>query len=183
MPKRTGKFPPPSPFETARDIKLIVPGTAPLVRHKSADPIKTIIFDWGKTIHDYHLDILFDWLSRKFGIPRHYFWDMFSRYPGEILFPYECGQSTKKFIERFREESEKLCRDFKIRMPVISDEEFIEYWNMVIDLSPPLKERVGLLRKLKAKGYKIYVLSNTNEAHVEYFKGSERCPSRFIKIF
>ena len=77
--------------------------------------ITTTLFDLGKTIHGFDLDRFFNWLARKFGIPRHYFWDMFSRYPDGLLYPYECGQSNQEFVFRFREETKKLLQELKER--------------------------------------------------------------------
>ncbi|OHA04525.1 MAG: hypothetical protein A2934_01725 [Candidatus Sungbacteria bacterium RIFCSPLOWO2_01_FULL_47_10] len=150
---------------------------------KAVDPkVKNIIFDWGKTFHDFDLDVHFNWLSRVFGIPRHHFWHIFSQYPNGLIFPYERGLSTRRFIERFREESAKLCVGRKISVPSFSDEEFVERWNMIIDPSPPAKERVSLLRKLKGGGYGIYFLSNTNQAHAAHIRGDSRRGNRFSRF-
>lgn len=151
--------------------------------------ISTIIFDWGKTFHDYHLDTFFSWLERNFSIPRHFFWGMFSRYPDGLLYHYECGQPTDEFLGCVRKKTAELLErlkheEGKIILPAeFSDEEFLEHWNMIIDPSPPAGEKVELLRKLKRRGYGVYILSNTNKEHYSYLKeGDVRCGYRFLNF-
>lgn len=150
--------------------------------------IKCIIFDFGKTIHDFHLDFFFSWLSRKFGIPRHYFWDMFSKRPDGLLYPYECGQEPRNFFENFLRESRILIKQLKneedklIIFPEITEKEFFDALNGIFDVSPPKRDRLELMRKLKGKGYKIYVLSNINKRHVDYLKGDTENGNRFSRF-
>lgn len=134
--------------------------------------IRNLIFDCGKTLHGYNLDRFFNWLERRFGTPRHFFWGMFSRYPDGILYPYECGLSTEKFVELFWKENLRLLFKFGekerkiVVMPEFSNKEFVENWNLVLDPWPMDREIISFLRKLKHKGYGLYVLSNTNRAHL-----------------
>lgn len=144
--------------------------------------IKDIVFDWGKTIHDYNLDVHFNWHARLFGIPRHFFWNIYSKYPDGLLFPYECGQSTARFIERFREESAQLCHVLKVAVPKFGNDEFIEHWNMIIDPLPPDPQKLALLRKLNGRGYTLNILSNTNEAHAAYIRGDATNGNRFSRF-
>ncbi|OHA04364.1 MAG: hypothetical protein A3A28_05710 [Candidatus Sungbacteria bacterium RIFCSPLOWO2_01_FULL_47_32] len=154
--------------------------------------IKAIFFDFGKTIHDYHLDYFFNWLSYKFGLPRHYFWRIFNGSSGLIM-KYEVGMPTKRFLKEFRARVELLFAELagkegkRIASAEFTDEEFIDAWNSIMDPSPLIRDRMELIRKLKGHGYKIYILSNTNKAHIEYFKGSGKKTgyhyTRFSELF
>lgn len=154
----------------------------------SKKDIKVIFFDFGKTIHDFDLDVFFNWLSREFGIPRHYFWDMFAKYPDGLLHPYECGQSPEEFIASFRKKSFDLFLEFKakagrfVKYPYFTDKEFFEALNSVFDPEPIKQDRLGLLQKLRGKGYGVYVLSNLNKSHLAYLKGDEPRGQRFSRF-
>ncbi len=149
--------------------------------------IKAIFFDFGKTIHDFHLDFFFNWLQSTFGIPRHHFWNVFSG-PDGLIMKYEVGMSTKLFLKEFRKRTEAMLQELRekegkhISYPEYSDKEFIDAWNSVIDHAPPMRERLDLMRKLKGRGYKIYILSNTNKAHVAYFKGDAKHGYRYTRF-
>lgn len=117
---------------------------------------------------------------------------MFSRYPDGLLYPYECGQSNQEFVFRFREETKKLLQELKeqegklVIFPEFTAQEFFDALNSVWDPEPISRERLGLLRKLKGKGYGIYVLSNIGQSHFEYLRGDGEHGyhfSRFKELF
>jgi FMN phosphatase YigB (HAD superfamily) len=127
---------------------------------------RVIIFDFGKTIHDFELDLFFNWLQDVYRIPRHHFWDIFSRYPDGLLYEYECGESTANFIKRVRNELELLSNrlsideGLQVARSSFSDEEFLSSWTTILDATPVFEDRLDLMRKLHARGYELYVLSN-----------------------
>lgn len=154
--------------------------------------ITTILFDFGKTIHNFDIDVFFNWLSREFGISRHYFWDMFVRSPDGLLYPYECGQSPEEFVAGFRKESFDLFLELKaktgkfVKYPYFTDKEFFDALDNVFDSIPPKRDRLELMRELKRGGYGVYVLSNINKRHVAYLKGGPEYGhqySRFREVF
>lgn len=150
-------------------------------------PITTVFLDFGKTLHDFHLDYFFNWLSRKFGIERHHFWDVFSRFPDGLLYKYECGEDTRDFIERVRTALQGIAAEMRLDGKQIgsfefSDEEFVENWNNIFDTVPVLEDRLRLMRGLKKNGYKMYVLSNLNEAQLAYLKSDHRFDEIFALV-
>lgn len=140
--------------------------------------MKAIFFDYGKTIHDFHLDRFFGWLSRISGADRHYFWDLFGRYPGGILFPYECGQRTEDFIAAFRCESAHMLSVLRKQRKKVSqqleftDKDFITHFNLIFSYTPPPLECRLLIEKLYKAGYALYILSNLNQANLAYIKNN-----------
>jgi len=149
---------------------------------KKADkPITTIFFDFGKTLHDFNLDPFFIWLAKKCYLPRRKLWGIFGNYPDGLIFPYECGQETKDFLDKFRQKCIELYRADRLekkisayRLPKFSDEEFITKWCEILDPSPASKDRIEFLDRLKRKGYKLYILSNSNPLHRDYIKSTPR---------
>ncbi|HZH68708.1 MAG TPA: HAD family phosphatase [Chitinophagales bacterium] len=58
-----------------------------------------------------------------------------------------------------------LCTILK---PGFSKDDIIRRWNLILKEIPP--HRVEFLRTLKAKGYQLYLLSNTNSTHIDSVK-------------
>ena len=120
--------------------------------------IKTIVFDLGNVIID--LDIERTWSSLK-----HYLGDNFPEkikniYPNrDIFIDYEIGLiSEKTFFETLRAASEHP----------LSIRTLMECWNaMLLTINP---ERFKMLARLKEK-YTVFLLSNTNETHVNFVDG------------
>lgn len=149
-----------------------------------ADSPKVVFFDFGKTLHDFNLDLFFDWLSQTCGVSRYYLWDTFSSFPDGLLYKYECGEATQQFIVRVRNALQKLCialhlEGKEVLVKDFTDEEFVENWNVIFDTKPFAEDRLRLMRGLKKNGYKLYVLSNINEAQLGYIKND----SRFQEVF
>ncbi len=143
-----------------------------------------IIFDFGKTIHDFELDLFFNWLQDISRVRRHHFWDIFSRYPDGLLYNYECGEATAHFIARVREAMQELRVQLRresitMLLPNFTDEEFLSSWTTILDATPVFEDRLDLMRKLKSRGYELYVLSNINKSQLSYVKND----SRFAEIF
>ena len=61
-----------------------------------------------------------------------------------------------------------------------SREEIIDVWNaMLVDIP---QKRIKLLKKL-AKNYRLFLLSNTNELHVNYFENMVKGKQKFRDLF
>lgn len=90
---------------------------------------------------------------------------------------YQTGDiSTEEFLEGAR----KLCKEGTTR------EEVLEAWNSCCIAIP--QYRLDKLKELKEKGYRIYMLSNTNEAHWikivnQCFGGQDIVDSLFDHVF
>lgn len=151
-------------------------------------PIQVILLDFGKTIHGFTLDRFFNWLEYKYGISRHYFWDIFSRHPDGLIFQYECGRSNDWFFRAFQKKTSELSDRLKIEkgrlisLPSITREEFFEHWNSIMDFEPLDSRLMTLIRQLKGRGYGVFVLSNTNKANLAYFKGDAENGHRFSRF-
>ena len=154
--------------------------------------ITTAFIDWGRTIHHFALDLWFNWLERKFGVPRRHFWDMFSHNPNGLLYAYECGQSTGVFFRRFKAALNKLAADLKREgVEMISwdlgssefYEEFLDNWIKIVSSFPDYPDALTLLEKLKSAGLRVYILSNTNPAHLAWTKKSSRDLLRLVDRF
>jgi len=153
-------------------------------------PVRVVFFDFGKTLIDYNLDYFFNWLEMTFSVPRHRFWGLFT---GDLLQRYERGLGTDEFIREFRTNVAEVLRMLGEKdgtttaIPQFTDAEFLHAWNSVFAIQWNYQERFGTMRKLRRKGYKVYVLSNTNEAHVRYFRGTDErrtyARSPFLEAF
>jgi glucose-1-phosphatase len=87
--------------------------------------------------------------------PKKIFDDLFD-FANGIINRYEEGLSSS--IEFYLE----LCNRYHLKL---SYEEFREIWNNIFRDSPEVNE---LLVYLKAKGYPVFILSNTNELHFSH---------------
>ncbi len=120
--------------------------------------IKTIVFDLGNVIID--LDIDRTWLSLKHHLGDNFFEKIKEIYPnGDVFIDFEIGViSEKTFFETLRAASEHP----------LSIRTLMEAWNaMLLTINP---ERFKMLTRLKEK-YTIFLLSNTNETHVNFVDG------------
>jgi glucose-1-phosphatase len=120
--------------------------------------IKTIVFDLGNVIID--LDIERTWLSLKHYLGDNFFEKLKEIYPdGDIFIDFEVGRiSEKTFFETLQSASEQP----------LSIRTLMEAWNAMLLTINPI--RFQMLHRLKEK-YTIFLLSNTNETHVNFVDG------------
>ena len=115
--------------------------------------IKTIIFDFGNVFINLDLEGALQYALNTFKIQ--------SLSDEMIAFNslYEQGLvSTDEFLEFYTENFSKL-----------SKEELIEVWNFMLKDFP--EHRLAFLKELKASSkYKLILLSNTNELHINWIK-------------
>ncbi|MFI1772169.1 HAD family hydrolase [Thalassobellus citreus] len=115
--------------------------------------IKTIIFDFGNVFINLDID---GTLKRMFETLKI---DAFSEEMIAFNSFYEQGLiSTEEFIDFYSE-----------NFPKLSKEELIDLWNFILKDFP--KHRLDFLKTLKASNkYKLILLSNTNELHINWIK-------------
>ncbi|MEN3322454.1 HAD family phosphatase [Mariniflexile soesokkakense] len=114
---------------------------------------KTIIFDFGNVFINLDIEGAIKHTFNSFKI------DALSEEMTAFNSFYEQGLiSTKEFIEFYVE-----------NFPNISKEEIIDIWNFMLKDFP--KHRLEFLKQLKATSkYKLILLSNTNELHIDSIK-------------
>ncbi|WP_194768545.1 HAD family hydrolase [Tamlana sp. I1] len=128
--------------------------------------IKTLIFDFGNVF--INLDIE--------GAKKNAFEvleiDSFSEEITAFNSFYEQGLiSTAEFLDFYAE-----------NFPKLSKEDIIDVWNAMLKHFP--KHRLEFLQTLKASGkYKLILLSNTNELHIDYIKQNVNFFDDFKKCF
>ena len=115
--------------------------------------INTIIFDFGNVFINLDIENAIKHTFETFKI------DEFSEEMIAFNSLYEQGLiSTKEFIEFYAE-----------NFPEVSEEELITVWNMMLKDFP--KHRLEFLQQLKNDSkYKLILLSNTNELHINWVK-------------
>lgn len=127
--------------------------------------IKTIIFDFG----DVFLDL--DKAATKRELERL---DV-QNFSEEMLQKnkeYEKGLiSSEEFIESY-------CRSY----PQLTSEEFKRSWNAILLKFP--EHRLQFLKKLQKEGkYRLILLSNTNDIHIDWVKENISCFEEFKNCF
>ena len=115
--------------------------------------INTIIFDFGNVFINLDIENAIKHTFETFKI------DEFSEEMIAFNSLYEQGLiSTEEFIEFYAE-----------NFPEVSEEELITVWNMMLKDFP--KHRLEFLQQLKNDSkYKLILLSNTNELHINWVK-------------
>jgi putative hydrolase of the HAD superfamily len=120
-----------------------------------ASNIKNIIFDLGGVLLNINPLRSLNEFSRLSGVDAN---DLRNRLITEHIFEkFDTGNLNQ---EQFRSE---LCR---IMNCALSDSEIDRAWNILLLDFPP--QRVQLLKQLK-KNYRVFLLSNTNIIHFEYY--------------
>lgn len=114
--------------------------------------IKTIIFDFGDVFINLDKSATIRELT-KLGLP------LFTKDLEHLNESYETGEiTTTDFINNYQ----KL-------LPDVSERKIINAWNAILKDFP--KHRLEFLQKLsKERTYKLILLSNTNELHIDWIK-------------
>ena len=128
--------------------------------------IKTIIFDFGNVFINLDIEGAKNYALEKFGI------DSISEEMTGFNCFYEQGLiSTDEFLEFYSE-----------NFPKLSKSELIDIWNYILKDFP--KHRLEFLKELKASSkYKLILLSNTNELHINYIKQNVSFYENFKNCF
>jgi len=132
--------------------------------------IKSIIFDLGGVLLNISYQNTID-KFKKLGIDNSS--SFYSKKEQNNIFNhFECGEITG---EKFVREIQKHCNDS-------TPKQILSAWNaMLLDLP---KNRINLLNSLKEK-YQIFLLSNTNEIHINKFQNiiGEKEYHKFYNLF
>lgn len=128
--------------------------------------IKTIIFDFGNVFINLDIETSIQKAFDTFEI---------KELPKDLLdinIKYEIGQiSTDEFVRFYAE-----------KFPNISKKDLIDLWNMLLKDFP--KHRLEFLKDLKANhDYKLILLSNTNELHIDWIKEQVSFYNEFKNCF
>jgi len=117
--------------------------------------IKNIVFDFGGVLLNLDYEMTIRELSEVMGVPMNG-----KDIPGQVIkvmLGYEKGEiNTETFLWHLQKESQKLTPQ---------PDKIIKAWNaMLLGWNP---DRFEFLTELKKK-YNLYLLSNTNELHIEW---------------
>ncbi len=116
--------------------------------------IKAIVFDWGGVLIDSPWNELIENCSQELGVDAN----TFERVHKMLEPEFQKGLKEKDYLK-------KAC--IKLQIPVPHD---IFVWKKAVEKSfHERKEVINLAKKLRKKGYKIGLLSNTEIPAVEYF--------------
>lgn len=122
------------------------------------DGIKNLIFDFGNILID--LDIERTFISLRHFVGDDYAQKLQTAYPnGDVFIDFEIGKiSENTFLETLR----------SIAHTPLSMRQVKEAWNaMLLTIKP---ERFEMLLHLRTK-YRVFLLSNTNETHLDFVDG------------
>ena len=120
--------------------------------------IKNLIFDFGNVLID--LDIERTFISLRHFVGDDYAQKLQTAYPnGDVFIDFEIGKiSENTFLETLR----------SIANTPLSMRQVKEAWNaMLLTIKP---ERFDMLLHLRTK-YRVFLLSNTNETHLDFVDG------------
>ena len=120
--------------------------------------IKNLIFDFGNVIID--LDIDRTWASLQHFVGDDYAQKLKTAYPsGDVFIDFEVGKiSEETFLETLR----------SVANVPLSIRQVKESWNVMLLTIKP--ERFEMLLRLR-KNYRVFLLSNTNETHLNFVDG------------
>jgi len=125
-------------------------------KHKAHSEIKNIIFDWGGVITDLKFR---ECVAAFREIGFDFDWTLAGSENDDIFLPFETGRITpEEFRTRIRRHTGNAVTDRQIDYA----------WNLVLGDLP--EERWRLLEKLKSR-YRLFLLSNTNIIHLQYYSG------------
>ena len=120
--------------------------------------INNLIFDFGNVLLD--LDIERTFISLRHFVGDDYLQKLKAAYPeGDVFVDYEVGKiSESRFLETLR----------AVADAPLSIRQVKEAWNaMLLTIKP---ERFDMLLRLRKK-YRVFLLSNTNETHLNFVDG------------
>ena len=122
------------------------------------DGIKNIIFDLGGVLLNIDFKKTFDAFGALGIAHAHGLNDRPEVL--QLFIDLECGMvEREEFLEKFRG---------LVNMPRVTDEQIIAAFNALLLDYPP--ERIQLVQELRKK-YRVFLLSNTNAIHAEYYNG------------
>lgn len=122
---------------------------------------KNYIFDQGNVVLDIDADLSYKAFmellpAKPDGLPISVA-DLMGGSEGALVCDYQVGKiTTEQFVDSMK----------KVMKPGVTGEQIVAAWNAMIVEFP--KRRLDMLLELRRKGAKVYMLSNTNDAHMEH---------------
>lgn len=100
----------------------------------------------------------------------------------DFIVAFEHSFMTKRF-DSLKEAFEQVVRDFNLRIPDFVYEKLVGTWNKNAILSKMYPETLEVLQELKSKGYKLYLLSNTDQFSYEQVDAKFKLGELFDKVY
>ncbi len=135
---------------------------------KPSAKIKAVLFDLGKVIVDFSFHGAFKRLSKACTLAPEEIEIYFMQSGLEVL--YDGGKITSRF---FYSEVKKALKHR------LSYREFERVWNQIFK---PNRETIQLIGRLKKKGYRLVLISNTNDMHYRYIRQNYPVLKQFHRI-
>jgi putative hydrolase of the HAD superfamily len=129
--------------------------------------IRTFWFDLGNVLLFFDFTPAYRYLARSSPLGVREIRSYFHRRP-RLEADVDEGRIGARQLHR------KLVRD--LRLEGVSYPRFRRTWNAIFKANPPV---IRLLRRLRAKGYRLILISNTNRLHYDYV--SRKYP--FLRLF
>ncbi len=119
--------------------------------------IKTVIFDLGKVIVPFSFETAYQTLSKQYGLDIRKIPEQLKQ--TDLFIRYESGQiSTAAFVE-------EITHHLGFQASI---EEFGEIWSSIFERRTLIPDT--LFQALKENGYRLLLLSNTNQLHFDFIR-------------
>jgi glucose-1-phosphatase len=100
----------------------------------------------------------------------------------DFIVAFEHSFMTKKF-NSLQEAFENVVKDFNLKIPDFVYEKLVGTWNKNAILSKIYPETLEVLQELKKRGYKLFLLSNTDQFSFEQINAKFQLNDLFDKIY
>jgi putative hydrolase of the HAD superfamily len=100
----------------------------------------------------------------------------------DFIVAFEHSFMTGKF-NSLQEAFEQVVKDFNLRIPDFVYEKLVGTWNKNAILSKMYPETLEVLQELKKRGYKLYLLSNTDQFSFEQVNTKFNLNELFDKVY
>jgi 2-haloalkanoic acid dehalogenase type II len=100
----------------------------------------------------------------------------------DFVVAFEHSFMTKKF-DSLQEAFENVVKDFNLRIPVFVYDKLVGTWNKNAILSKMYPETLEVLTELKKRGFKLYLLSNTDQFSFEQVNIKFNLSDLFDKVY
>lgn len=100
----------------------------------------------------------------------------------DFIVAFEHSFMTKKF-NSLQEAFENVVKDFNLKIPDFVYEKLVGTWNKNAILSKIYPETLEVLQELKNRGYKLYLLSNTDQFSFEQINTKFQLNELFDKVY
>ncbi|RLA97490.1 MAG: hypothetical protein DRG32_03510 [Deltaproteobacteria bacterium] len=118
--------------------------------------IRAVIFDWGGVLIENPAPALLAYFSRRLGVS-----------------PEELNEAYRKYAEAFQKgkiSEEELWRGIVARLDIKEEPSPSLWYEAFREVYTPREEVFSLASELKDRGYRVGLLSNTEEGAVRYFQ-------------